>query len=255
MKHVIITLFLSAVLLAQPGKQQQQMISQKISASGNTVTYDTSAKGDCTTTTCTVITIPITIGSNSNRQLPVIVSAGCSSTQTAPQVLTMTYATVGLSQAIHSTPSPPDPSRYSDMWTMPAGTQPTTGTNNLVVTFTGDITVICNANATILVQVFSLFNVDQTTIFTSTGSGNGSSGTASITLSSSAATDLVVHGGCGGSNVSAPTGTQRQLDNLSTLNSCGSGVAATATGGTTSVGFTISPSDSWLNVAGSFKAQ
>lgn len=218
------------------------------------VTYDnsTSATDTCLSQACggTTQTVSFTVGSGTNRQIAVWASIGCNSGFTAATVSTVTYAGVGLSQTVHRSPAA---SRYVDLWTLAAGTEPTSGTNNIVITYSSSTS--CSGgteDGQRKMGAISVAGVDQTTTYTATNGNDGTGTSASVTLSSSGASDLVVHSTCGGSTLSSPTGTQRwHSGNEKTT--CNDGNGATATGGTTTVSSSLA-SDTWVIVAGSFKA-
>lgn len=219
------------------------------------VTYDnaTFATDACPSQACggTTQTVSFTVGSGSNRQLAVFASIGCNSGNTAATVSTVTYAGVGLSQTVHRSPSA---ANYVDLWTLPAGTQPTSGANNIVLTYSSSNS--CTGGIRDGVRkmgAIAVAGVDQSTTYTATNGADGTGTSSSVTLSSSGASDLVVHSSCAGSILSAPTGTSRWHDG-NDLTSCNDGNGATASGGTTTLSSTIGASDSWVIVAGSFKA-
>lgn len=235
-----LALVFALLLVAVPGQAQ--------------VTYDnaTNATDACPLNACggTTQTVSFTVGSGANRQIAVFASIGCNSGITASTVSTVTYAGVSLSQTVHRSPAA---SRYVDLWTLPAGTEPTSGTNNIVLTYSASSS--CSGGTEIGVRkmgAISVAGVDQTTTYTATNGNDGTSTSASVTLSSSGASDLVVHSTCGGSTLSSPTGTQRWHDG-NQLTSCNDGNGATAAGGTTTVSSSLA-SDTWVIVAGSFKA-
>src|ERR1019366_4250702 len=108
------------------------------------------------------------------------------------------YAGVSLTRSIGHKSA--DGDTYMDLWALPAGTQPATGANNVVVTFSG---ASCTGGGSWSVHsgVFSAKGVNQNTTFTSTAvndDGNVLGTTASVTLPSSGTHDLVVDFVCSG---------------------------------------------------------
>lgn len=215
------------------------------------VTYDASAS----ITYINGITYPVTVGSNSNRALAVFVHNAILSGNTPQTVASVTYAGVALTKitSINNTGAGAVTSD-SELWALPAGTQPASGTNNVVITLSGAIDE--SNEATLLSGAIAAYNVDQTTTFTSTSTNGGSGTSAAVTLPSSGANDLVIDSVCTGSGISSTPQTQQWDDTslgMGSPNSCGATSGATAAGGTTSLSWNII-NDYWQIVAGSFKA-
>ena len=136
------------------------------------------------------LTYPVTVGSNSNRALAVFVHLATNG-DTPPTISSVTYAGVALTQIVHKV-NGTDGTTFGDLWALPAGTQPATGTNYVVITLSGPVT----PDQTIHSGAISAYNVDQSTTFTSTGSNDGASASATLTLSSSGANDLLIDSLC-----------------------------------------------------------
>jgi hypothetical protein len=104
------------------------------------VTYDNSAGTNCTPGACTSITYSLTVGSGSNRALIVwVFISGSGNYAAAPAVTAVTYAGVSLVQisVINTT----NYEAHSELWALPAGTQPTSGANNVVVTLDNQLQI------------------------------------------------------------------------------------------------------------------
>lgn len=224
-------------------------------------TYDNSNIGKCgnaispACNSTTNLTVSILTGSGSNRAMTVWVSIDCGSADTAPTVSSVVHAgSQNLSQT--KTMSTSARNRF-DMWTLPAGTQPTSGTNNVVVTLSGNILTACSGHSKMDVVVLTSANVDQTTTYTATATNSGSGTSASATLASSGGTDLVVLAACAGSSftggLTGAGGSVKQSDADGDTD-CGSFIVATFNGGVTAPAATISASDSWMAIDGSLKA-
>ena len=232
---------------------------------GAAVTFDAATGAYCATDgscsaattfplpTATTLTYAHTTGVGSNRAIAVFVLIGCSGTDVSPSISSVTYAGVSLSNtSLPNVTAGSGPPRRGMVWSLPAGTQPTSGANNVVITLSGSLITACPVNnPRVMSGTVTASGVDQTTTFTGSGGSSGSGTTASTTLTSGA-NDLVAHSGCSGDNTSAPTGTSRWANN-DTQTSCNSNVGATAAGGTTAPQFTVASSDSWIELAVSFK--
>jgi hypothetical protein len=225
------------------------------------VAYDASASSQCDATAdatiaeCTsvrtVLTYSLTVGSGSNRQLGVMTFVGCRSSGTAPAVTSVTYAGTTLTQQTSNTTNAP---RKGYLHTWPTGSQPTSGANNVVVTVDTDLITGCgDSYGNIMSGAIAVTGVDQSTTLSSSANNTGTSGTSlTLTIGTSGANDLGIHGGCTGSTMSSTTETSRYTTEY-TENSCGSMGGATASGGDTSFSWTSAASDSWVMVGGAFK--
>jgi hypothetical protein len=216
--------------------------------------FDAQSSGQCTQDTCassTTLTISHTTGSGSNRAMAVGVFAACAGGDTVPAVSTVTYAG---SQSLSEIQSEnPATNRRGYLYALPAGTQPTSGANSLVVVLASNLGAACStSNGVLSAVILTASGVNQTTTFTSSIDGSGSGTTASLTLSSSGANDLGVHFVCAGGGITSTTETERgpKIDN--TINTCASVHSATAAGGDTAFSWTI-PSDSWIMAGGALK--
>lgn len=220
---------------------------------GGTVAYDASSKGSCLGgSTCTAgdttLTFSHTTGSGSNRGLAVGCTVSGGGGDVEPNISTVTYAGVSLSQLAKR-----DDNYDTYIWTLPNGTQPATGANNVVVT---TASAISGSSPIITCVAISASGVNQTTAWdVSDCTGAGTSTTASCTLSANAASGMLVVFACNGTSIGAVGAglTSRQSSN-STANACSSFGGATGTGGTTAVSWTVG-NDSWEILAAAFKAQ
>jgi len=222
------------------------------------VVFDATAHGECgkNYAACgggnTTLTYALTVGAGATRQVAVAATVACLTGDTAPTITSITYAGVNLTSGVTVNPAA---ARRSEMWAMPAGTQPTSGTNDVIVTLSTSIVTACpvGPGGTIISGAVSVTGADQTTRFTSTGSGSGTGTAMSMTVASSGANDLGVQHACHGTSVDTTTETERwNVDNPG--NSCASTGGATAAGGDTSFSWTSATSDSWNMVGVVFLA-
>jgi hypothetical protein len=213
------------------------------------VVIDATSTATCVGTGCFGLTFALTVGSGgTNRALGVFVSAAANSGNTEATVSSIAYNGVNLVQKIHAVPSS---ERWIDLWTLPDGTQPATGTNNVVVTLTG---ALVGANDRLTAGAISLMGVDQTSQLTSTSTNSGSGTALSVTLGSSGANDLAAASACNGTSLSTThTGTQFYASGDDSLTACNTNAGITASGGTTSLTWT-GGNDTWTFIAASFKA-
>ena len=193
-----------------------------------------------------VTSYPLTVGSQSNRALAVFVNIGTEG-DTSPTVSGVTYAGVALTQIVHKVGT--DGHSIGDLWALPAGTQPASGTNNVVITLSGPL----GYDQSLRSGAISAYNVDQTTTFTSTGSNAGKSASATLALASSGANDLVIDSACNGTGLTSTPQSELWKYNEQDLSYCGTEGGAWAGGGTTSLSWTV-PNDWWIMVGASFKA-
>jgi hypothetical protein len=218
------------------------------------VTYDNAASSQCGV--CSSLTYSLTVGSGSNRALAVwvFISDVYLTEAENPYVTGITYAGVSLIPiAIRSGTDLLD--GRAELWALPAGTQPTSGVNNVVVTLNSTANMNSMHSGAI-----SVAGVDQTQTFTSIQT-NSIRGTYSayMTLPLSGANDLVFDGVCGGHSVDSTTQTQRVLNNVDTSTTCNNDGIATAAGGTVYLSWAVngsasSPGDQAFMVGGSFHA-
>jgi hypothetical protein len=182
--------------------------------------------------------------------MAVSVLVGCSGAVTAPTVSSVTYNGVSLSQTEHVSPAT---SRLGDVWQLPAGTQPATGANNVVVTFSGSIFTACVSSFRISIVAWTASGVDQTTNYTDTNTNSGTGTSGTLTMTGSGASDAGFHHTCQGDNITSTTETEIfQVDD--SASSCNSAGGATAAAADTSWSWTYGASDSWIMVGGVFKA-
>lgn len=219
-------------------------------------TFDATANGFCTAgSTCTVgattLAYNITVGAGSNRAVAVFVAVACNAGQTAPAVSTLTLGAQSLTQVFHESGGAP---YYLDLWSLPAGTQPTTGVGAVTVTLASSLGVACSGNAAIASGAISASGVDQTTTFSSSNGAASSTGTsASVIIGASGSNDLGVQMACAGSTLVSTTETS-QWNGGDQNTQCNSFGGATAAGSDTSFSWSWSGSDSWAIVGAAFKA-
>ncbi|MGE4133574.1 MAG: hypothetical protein AB7F86_18200, partial [Bdellovibrionales bacterium] len=214
-------------------------------ATASTATYDTSTSTLSNGSVTTRQRSDFTVGPGIDRALAVSVHVGANcASDTQPTVSGITYGGVALTQLIHQTITGCTEA-YSDLWSLPPGTQPNTGSNELVVSLGGHLT----QEGSLHVGIFSANGVDQTTTYTSTNNAFAIGTTASVTLSSSGANDLVFTSVCDGGGVTSTTNSQRWISNQSADNACDNSGGSTAPGGTTSPSWTV-VNDYWHIIAG-----
>lgn len=222
-------------------------------AAGGPVTYDNSSKSQCTAEGCdgggsTTMTWSHTTGTGSNRGMAVGCSVAGSSSTVEPNISTVTYAGVSLSQLVKR-----DANYDTYIWTLPDGTQPATGANNVVVTLASALVTVSQDYLTC--AAITVTGVNQATAWDVTDcTGAGSSTTASCTLSANGSSDLLAVFVCNGTSIgTAGSGlTSRQSTNNG-AGACNSLGAGTGTGGTTAVSWTVG-SDTWQILAAAWKA-
>lgn len=223
------------------------------------VAYDNAASAYCSNQSppiCasdTTLSYTITVGNNPNRQLGVDVFVGCNSGETAPAISSVTDTEAGVTLTQTASVNP-NASRRGYRYRFPAGSQPTVGTNTIVVTLSSPLTN-CNNSAEddLTSWALSAYNVDQTTPDASTPATNSGSGTsATVTGFTSGANDLGMSGMCSGTETTGTTETQRTGPTGTSHNACGAVSGATAAGGDTSFSWTL-PSDSWTTIGSAFK--
>lgn len=226
-------------------------------------TYDNSTLGHCDATVApnvcttgvngpaTVLTIAHVTGTNTNRAMEIPICVAASSGTVVPVITSVVHAT---SQNLSAVPSSKKfdstgTNYYCELWALPAGTQPTSGTNNVVITVASTLP----SNGWINAMVITASDVDQTTTLSISPGGNNGAGTAtSLTLAASGASDLVFSVSCGGSDFTGTNQTTRGAQSGGGAGACGSMQASTAVGGTTSLGDTLA-SDSWIKIGAAFK--
>jgi|SRR6185369_884982 len=222
---------------------------------GTTVTFDAATHFECDgsgqgpqCTTNTVASFTHVTTTNANRGMVVNVCVGATTGLTAPLVSTVTYNSVSLSQTVHKAVGAPQ--YYCDLWQLPNGTQPATGSNTVVVTLAGALPSIFSS---VLVTAITAYNVNQTTALSVTGSNNGVGTSTTLTLGASGANDLVFAESCNGDSIGTSGNTSIHVTNYSTHNGCGTHAASRAAGNTTSISWTGDSNDNWVVVAGAFK--
>jgi hypothetical protein len=179
-----------------------------------------------------------------------------------PTVSSVTYAGVSLNLVTSATWSS---GINIYLYSLPPGTQPASGTNNVVVTLNWALNTGNGGGGTsgsVHSGAISAYNVDPATTFTSYNAVVSSTQTtsATITIGSSNANDLSFAAGCSGTTFNGTTFTsQWNCSNTNTpevcteANYCDATAGITAAGGTTTLSWAISK-DSWALVGGAFKA-
>jgi len=248
--------FILAVAVGSAHGQMLQAIvnSKAVVAGGSTATFDAVGNANCNSATCgtnatpaSTLTYSVTVGSNSNRAFVVYVCLSGPSGTVQPSISGVTYASVSLSLYQHISGN-----YYCDIWKLADGTQPTTGANNVVVTMPSLIA----ADSVLSSGAISAYNVDQTTnlVAASYAASSGTGTSATLTLGSSNANDLVTTAVCSGS-----TGAQTQSFGTTRFSNAGDNhgacnvvSGATAVGATTAIAWTV-VSDSWRTLGVAFK--
>lgn len=196
------------------------------------------------------MTYPLTVGAGANRALAVfVVGANGYGTASAPNISSITYAGVPLTQVTHHFLYGGSiyGGTYMDLWALPAGTQPATGTNNVVVTFPAGSSISYHSAA------YSATGVDQTTTFRSYGANDGVGVTATLIMPTSNPQDLVVDMVCQGAGVNSTSNVQKFIDKTSNTVSCDEVGGAVASGDVTNLEWTLQSADSWILMGAAFK--
>ena len=162
-----------------------------VAGGGGPVAFDAVASSKCGggscggTSSALTLTYALTVGAGANRGLAVGVCVAGPSAVVQPATSSVTYAGVGLvSKKKQGT------NYYCELWSLPDGTQPSSGTNNVVVTLAS----ILAGGADVIASVaISATGVNQTTAWTATNGTGGSGVSALTTLTSSGASDMGVH--------------------------------------------------------------
>lgn len=208
------------------------------------VAFDAVSNSTCID--CSSLTFSHTTSTGSNRAIAVGACATGPSGTTQPAVTSVTYAGVSLtSKRTEGT------TYHCDLWSLPDGTQPATGANNVVITLAGTTTGLNNR---LRGAAVTFTGVDQTTAWTSSNNGNnGNSSTSTLTISASGADDMGIDFVCHGTDVTTTTETDRLNidDGAAACNSLG---VATAAGGDTSFSWSHSGADTWIIIGGALKA-
>jgi hypothetical protein len=194
----------------------------------------------------------LTVGSGANRALAVVVFLDGNVGSGTLSVKSVTYAGVSLNRIYYHSPSFYMGTRV-ELWSLPAGTQPTSGTNNVVVNWT-DSGLVTPQN--VHSGAFSATGVDQKVPFSSFFATDGASNvttSANVSLPYSGANDLPFSMVCNGSGVTSSSQTTQWTNNISNGATCDNDGGATATAGTTTFTWAISD-DLWVAFAAAFKA-
>jgi hypothetical protein len=235
-KLIVLCLVLFMMVLPTTGRAQ--------------VTYDNAASSNCGV--CSSVTYSLTVGSGSNRALAVWVFLSRNGNYPSyPYVTSITYAGVALIPIATRSGTNLLYGR-AELWALPAGTQPTSGTNNVVVTLNST----ANMNS-MHSGALSAAGVDQTHTFTSIQTDSiENTSTGYMTLPLSGANDLVFDGVCAGSSVDSTSQTQRVLNNVDSSTACNNDGIATATGGTVYLSWAVNGAgaNTFHMVGGSFHA-
>lgn len=222
-------------------------------SAGGPVTYDASSKSQCTAEGCdgggsTTMTWSHTTGAGSNRGMAVGCTVAGSSSTVEPNISTVTYNGVSLSQLVKR-----DANYDTYIWTLPNGTEPASGAHNVVVTLASGLGTVSQDYLTCV--AITAAGVNQTSawdVTDCTGAGSGTS--ATCTLSANSSNDLLAVFVCNGTSIGAAGSgiTSRQSTNngAGACNSLGGGTGA---GGTTAVGWTVG-SDTWQILAAAWKS-
>ena len=227
------------------------------------VTYDNSSISNAVATASS-LTYSLTVGSGTNRGLVVFVGVGsdCSLNSNPPTISSVTYAGVSLIQIdnmnFFPVPCSGGPLTRLYIWSLPAGTQPISGANNVVVTFSAALRA-AGPKETVQSGAVSVAGVDPATTFSSFLSGNFNTGSPqSINLTASYTNDLVVSFVTNGGSITSPVAplSQVKINNVDAGTTANNSALATGPGGTTSLGWNIDAADGVTMIAGvSFKAR
>jgi hypothetical protein len=253
MRRISRASWLGAVLLCAALLSARQASAQ--------VTFDAFANSFCdgSGTPCTggglnLLDYNLTVGAGSNRALAVSVFIGCAGAETAPTITAVTFDPAGTNQALQQKEATsPASSRRGELWALPAGTQPTSGTKVVRVTMSAGLA--CTGASRLSSGAVAVAGVDQSTTFTDTNIAAGTApgnGDPALTMTGSGANDFGFHSVCAGDGITNTTETSR-WSVTDTNTSCNSFGGATAAGGDTAFSWSI-PDDSWIMVGAVFKA-
>lgn len=242
--------FLALLLgfLIDPSGARAVMLDNVAHSSCGAATGDAACGGTATSTT---LTYSLNVGSGVNRALVVFAEFTCGSSNQS-DMASVAYAGTSLTKT--SSRKSADGYTYMDIWALPAGTQPTSGSNNVVVTFNSSG---CSSGVySFHSAAISATHVNQATTFTNyvlNDDGNTLMTSASLTLPSSGVYDLVVSYVCQGTSVGSTAQNLLFTENTSNRDECDTAGAATASGGTTSLSWSFVSPDYWEGAAVSFK--
>lgn len=190
-------------------------------------------------------------GIGANGQLAVWAWASCSGGNTASAISGATYAGTSLTLQDSSNPA----ADYTgSWWTWPIGSTPTTGNNNVVITYATAIDSSCGGvgSKRFGSGAIAATGVNQTTTLSSKNKANGTSTAPSVTISTSNANDLGIYATCSGDTLTGTsTGTQKWL-RTDTSEACGSDLGAIATGSTVTFTDASSSSDNYIMFGAAF---
>jgi len=192
------------------------------------------------------LTFSLTIPTGSSRFLLVSVQLGTSCSLGSPDITSVTYDGVALTQitSIVGTPCGPSTTR-SDQWELVA---PATGTHDIVVEL--------SANAqTVHSGAMAFTGIDQLAPVRGSASASGAGTSSSVTVAS-AVGDVVVNTVGQGNSVSAPGPGQtpqflRNVDSSNTLNNSAGSTAPGAE--SVSMTWTFGSSDEWQTISSSLR--
>lgn len=222
------------------------------------VTYDNSAYSNCEP--CSSLTYSLTVASGSNRQLLVWTFVSSANFDQLSYVTSVTYNGVSLVQI--AARGDPGANNRAELWALPAGTQPASGTHNVVVTLnaTGEEDSFHSGAMSVAgvdqTQTFTSVRIDTGGAFSNTTTGAAFHANAAVpyTLSN----DLLFEAVWAGNEIDATSQTQRFLNNVGSGTACDNNGLSTAAGGTTYLQWAVNASaangDKWMAISGSIRA-
>jgi hypothetical protein len=199
----------------------------------------------------TTLSYPLTVGAGSDRALAVATAIVADFNE---EVTGVTFNGISLTRVLARTSEVG--SEKVDLWVLPIGTPPPSGTFNVVVTAgpTGPTAIRSGA--------FSVTGVDPVTPFTGLAAiargfdgvfASGEQVETTLKIPSSGPNDLVISYICNGDSIVSTPQTQRWINNTDNSSSCNNDAGATAPGGATSLSWRVEP-DHGIFLAASFKA-
>lgn len=221
-----------------------------VPSGGGPATYDAVSNGKCNgpgggapeCVTGTTLTFSHTTGSGSNRSLDVFCTISGGSATVQPAILTGVHATA---QSLSEVATAGANYRIRH-WSLANGTQPTSGTNNIVIVLAAGLTT---TQSVLSCSAVSTSGVSQTTQFSDSGdAASGADTSAEWSMTTIASGDLGLIAVCNGTSVGTSTNATVRFDATDDGNgACNTIGVATAVPGVSSGVWTVG-NDSWLTL-------
>jgi hypothetical protein len=208
-----------------------------------------SCTGSMTLVSGITATIPITIGAGSDMGLVVAVFIACRGVEVAPTTSTVAHNGVSMTSVDSAAPSN---QAHGSWWKL---NDPATGTHNIVATLSGSVAAACTTTSSVRIAAISASGTHDD-VLEAGFAKNSSTGatTATVTISTNPTNSLGVNFVCAGSDLSAPDGTQRDLENTDGTTACSNTGSQTNAPTDVTYTWTIASSDTYISFGGSLKA-